>query len=178
MGVGCESMGVSRNVSGSGTSDSARCLPKRWTALAHPCASRHSCIHAHHQSDRTGAGQLPGETCPFDQMRGNDAVNNTRYLAHYRRTAGKQKTQRIREAEYSLPHRLVGQHCIHQQRHAFGNCSCIALAPASPQSSAMRRAPQLGQNPRCLQLNATSASTWQVSQRTRRKPCSIRPHLR
>ena len=29
----------------------------------------------------------------------------------------------------------------------------------------MRRAPQLGQNPRSLQLNATKCSAWQLSQR-------------
>jgi hypothetical protein len=40
--------------------------------------------------------------------------------------------------------------------------------------SAIRRAPQLGQTPRPLQLNATRFSAWQRSQRTRRKPCSIR----
>jgi len=42
----------------------------------------------------------------------------------------------------------------------------------------MRRAPQLGQNPRRLQLKATRCSAWQVSQRARRNPCSRRPHFR
>ena len=44
--------------------------------------------------------------------------------------------------------------------------------------SAMRRAPQLGQNPRLLQLKATSRSARQPSQATRRKPCSSRPQAR
>ncbi len=34
----------------------------------------------------------------------------------------------------------------------------------------MRRAPQLGQNPRRLQLKAIRCSPWQDSQRTRRTP--------
>ena len=36
----------------------------------------------------------------------------------------------------------------------------------------MRRAPQLGQKPRRLQLKATSFSSWQDSQLTLKKPCS------
>ena len=39
-------------------------------------------------------------------------------------------------------------------------------------------APQLGQNPLRLQLNATRRSAWQDSQRTRRNPCSRRPQRR
>ena len=44
--------------------------------------------------------------------------------------------------------------------------------------SAMRRTPQLGQNPRRLQLNATSFSWRQASHLTRRNPYSRRPHFR
>lgn len=44
--------------------------------------------------------------------------------------------------------------------------------------SAIRRAPQLGQIARPLQLNATSFSAWQRSHFTRRKPCSKRPHFK
>jgi hypothetical protein len=62
-----------------------------------------------------------------------------------------------------LSHRLFRQDLIDQQGRTL---------------SAMRRAPQLGQKPRRLQLNATRCSVWQLSQRTRRKPCSRRPHLR
>jgi len=42
----------------------------------------------------------------------------------------------------------------------------------------MRRAPQLGQKPLRLQLKAARCSARQDSQRTRKKPCSNRPHLR
>ena len=52
------------------------------------------------------------------------------------------------------------------------------LSVSSAALSVMRRAPQLGQKPRRLQLKATSRSAWQVVQRTRRKPCSSRPHFR
>lgn len=41
--------------------------------------------------------------------------------------------------------------------------------------SAMRRAPQLGQKPRRLQLNATRRSAWQCSHTTRTKPRSSTP---
>jgi hypothetical protein len=44
-----------------------------------------------------------------------------------------------------------------------GNTSSTSNAALS----AIRRAPQLGQNPRFLQLNANNRSSWQVSQRTR-----------
>ena len=40
----------------------------------------------------------------------------------------------------------------------------------------MRRAPHEGQNPRRLQLNATSLSWPQSAQRSRRKPCARMPH--
>lgn len=42
----------------------------------------------------------------------------------------------------------------------------------------MRRTPQLGQKPRRLQLKATRCSAWQLSQRTRRKPCSSTANTR
>jgi hypothetical protein len=53
---------------------------------------------------------------------------------------------------------LPRQDLVYQQRRRLGNCSCIALPHASLHSSAIRRAPQLGQKPRRLQLNATSFS--------------------
>ena len=52
------------------------------------------------------------------------------------------------------------------------------LSTSSAAVSTIRRAPQLGQNPRRLHENATSFSAWQASHLTRRKPCSSRPHLR
>nr|QQZ48174.1 hypothetical protein [Escherichia coli]QQZ48363.1 hypothetical protein [Escherichia coli] len=64
---------------------------------------------------------------------------------------------------------------LHQQK------GMISLSPptiCNSALSAIRRAPQLGQKPRRLQLKATRCSAWQDSQRTRRKPCSSRPHWR
>jgi hypothetical protein len=153
-------------------------LPKRWTALARPCAPRHSCIHAHHQRHRAGACRLASEPGLLDQMAGDDPIDDAEHLAHDCWTAGEQETQRIWKAQHPLAHRLLGKHLIDQQRRALGSGSCFALPPASLQSSAIRRAPQLGQKPRRLQLNATRCSAWQVSQRTRKKPCSKRPHRR
>lgn len=73
-----------------------------------------------------------------------------------------QASVRKRHAEYPLAHGLPGQYII---------TSKAAL-------SAIRRAPQLGQKPRRLQLKATKFSAWQVSHCTRRKPCSRRPHFK
>jgi len=44
--------------------------------------------------------------------------------------------------------------------------------------SDMRRPPQLGQNPRRLQLNATKCSLWQESHLALRNPWAKIPHLR
>jgi len=44
--------------------------------------------------------------------------------------------------------------------------------------SAIRRAQQLGQKPRFLQLKATNFSSWQDSHRTLRNPFSSRPHFK
>ena len=106
----------------------------------------------------TGAGRRTGKSRFFDQVRGNAAVHDAEHVTHDRGTAGKQESQRVWKAQHPLAHRLCGKHLIHQQRRTLGNCSCIALPPASMQSSAMRRAPQLGQKPRRLQLNAKSCS--------------------
>ena len=54
----------------------------------------------------------------------------------------------------------------------------ISSSTSNAAVSAMRRAPQLGQIPRRLQLNATSFSALQDSHATRRNPCSSRPHFR
>jgi hypothetical protein len=58
----------------------------------------------------------------------------------------------------------------------FRRCAQVMASRAAV--SAMRRPPHEGQNPRFLQLNATSFSAWQPSQRTRRNPSSSRPHFR
>ena len=60
-----------------------------------------------------------------------------------------------------------------------GTTGCGSTSSTSNAAlSAIRRAPQLGQKPRRLHENATSFSSWQEEQRTRRKPCSNLPHLR
>lgn len=115
------------------------------------------------QGDGAGVRRLASEPRLPDQVRGNHTVDNTQHPAHDRRTAGQQEPQRIWKAQHPLSHRLFRQDLIDQQGRTL---------------SAMRRAPQLGQKPRRLQLNATRCSVWQLSQRTRRKPCSRRPHLR
>jgi hypothetical protein len=43
---------------------------------------------------------------------------------------------------------------------------------------AMRRPVYDGQNPRRLQLKASSSSLWQVSQPSRRNPCARTPHYK
>jgi hypothetical protein len=79
-----------------------------------------------------------------------------------------------------------GGSCLSKKRSANGSDSThwrsggsgSTSSASSAAVSAMRRAPQEGQNPRFLQLNATSFSAWHRSQRTRRKPSSSRPHFR
>lgn len=114
------------------------------------------------QGDRAGLGRLTEEARLPDQVRGDAAVDNAEYPTHDLRPARKQEAQRVRNAQHPLAHRLLGKHLVHEQRRTFGH---------SP-------GPQLGQKPRRLQLNATRCSAWQLSQRTRRKPCSRRPHWR
>jgi hypothetical protein len=67
-----------------------------------------------------------------------------------------------------------GSESTHWRSGLRGNTSSASNAALS----VIRRAPQLGQKPRRLQLNATSFSARQFSQRARRNPCSKRPHFR
>jgi hypothetical protein len=76
-----------------------------------------------------------------------------------------------------LRHRLSrgnGTLNTHCRTGTSGSTSSIRSAALST----MRRAPQLGQKPRHLQLKATNFSAWQSVQRTRINPCSRRPHLK
>ena len=50
------------------------------------------------QRHRTGVGGLFCKTRVFDQMGGNDALDNPQHPAHDGRTTGEQETQRIRES--------------------------------------------------------------------------------
>ena len=68
----------------------------------------------------------------------------------------------------------IGSEKTHWRSGRSGSISSASSAAVS----AMRRAPQEGQKPRFLQLNATSFSAWHCSQRRRRKPYSSRPHFK
>jgi hypothetical protein len=81
----------------------------------------------------------------MDDMGCQDAVNDTQHFAHQVGITGEQETQLKRKTQYPLTNGLTREHIVPQQSGALGNCSCIALPPASMQSSAIRRAPQLGQ---------------------------------
>jgi hypothetical protein len=67
-----------------------------------------------------------------------------------------------------------GTDSTHWRTGSRGSTSSTSSAALST----IRRAPQLGQKRRRLQLKATSRAAWQVVQWTRRKPCSRRPHFR
>ena len=84
----------------------------------------------------------------------------------------KGKTRKIvtdKLASYGVAHRELSPDIIHDKSQYANNLSEL---------SHMRRAPQLGQKPRRLQLKASKRSCLQVSQLRRKKPYSSRPHLR
>ncbi len=66
-------------------------------------------------------GRRGGNSSLFDLVRGNAAVNDAEHLAHERRTAGEQESQRIGKAQHPLAYRLFGKHFVHQQRRALGH---------------------------------------------------------
>ena len=78
----------------------------------------------------------------------NGSVDDSQYFAHDGRLAGKQKAQRERYSEHPLTHGLMRKDLI---------------TPAGRRCPTIRRAPQLQQKPRFLQLNASNFSSWQVS---------------
>ena len=73
------------------------------------------------QRDGTGAGRRAGKACFFEQVRGNAAIHDAEHLAHDRRTPGKQESQRVREAQHPLTHRLCRKDFIDQQRGALSH---------------------------------------------------------
>ena len=77
------------------------------------------------QRHRAGAGRRAGKACLFDQVRGNAAVHEAEHFAHDLRTTGKQASQRERQTQHSLAHRLCGKHLINQQCITLGSGSCI-----------------------------------------------------
>ena len=102
---------------------------------------------------------LSTEACLLDHPTRQATIDQSQHATHHRWPIRKQKSQRNREAQHPLTYRLIREYLIHQQ-------SC---------TSAIRRAPQLGQNPLRLQLNASSCSRRQPSHLTRKKPCSGQP---
>jgi hypothetical protein len=80
------------------------------------------------QGDRPGVGRLPGKIRPSDHVRGDAAIDNAEHLAQDGAAAGEQKPQRIRDTQDPLPHRLFGEHLIHQQRRAFHHAPGTALS--------------------------------------------------
>jgi hypothetical protein len=60
----------------------------------------------------------------------------------------------------------------------YGRIGPISQIHRNAAVSAMRLAPHEGQNPRFLQLNATSFQAWHCSQRRRSNPFSSLPHFR
>lgn len=88
------------------------------------------------KGDYSRPGRIVCIACFLDQMRGNDAVDDAQHTPHDPGPAGEQKAQWRQETQHPLAHGLPGQYFVNQQG----------------------RAPQLGQKPQRLQLNATKCS--------------------
>ncbi len=85
------------------------------------------------QRHRARVSGLFCKTRLFDQMRGDDAVDNPQHFTHYAWAAGEQETQWIRETQHPLAHRLRGKDRIHQQCGTFRHTPCPAAgANTSP----------------------------------------------
>jgi hypothetical protein len=94
---------------------------------------------AQQQRHRTGAGQRAGKSRFHDQVRGNAAINDAEHLAHDRWTAGKQESQRVREAQHPLAHRLCRKDLMHQQRRTLGHAPGTATGTEAPPLAAKRQ---------------------------------------
>ena len=57
----------------------------------------------------------------FNQVGSDDAIYNAQHLAHDRRAASEQETQRIRNAQHPLSYRLLWEDLVHQQCGALGH---------------------------------------------------------
>ena len=109
--------------------DVRRAVAVRRRQLGRSCASMHSKVdveiqrtaEALDQGDRAGLGRLTGEPGLLDQVRGDAAVDDAEHPAHDRGAAGEQETQRIRDAQHPLAHRLLGKDLVDQQRGALGH---------------------------------------------------------
>jgi len=60
------------------------------------------------ERDGTGVCRFVGLPSLFDQVRGNDTVDDAEYLTHDRRSTGEQKPQRKEKAQSPLAHGLRG----------------------------------------------------------------------
>jgi len=158
------------------------------------------------EGDRTRAGRLLRKAGLADQVAGNDPIDDTQHATNECRVGGQKKSQGkgetqnpratapllycmrfaqdVRSLSPALSDRPLWQHLIDQPGRPIGHAlngrpwPLLAFGKPQPWSCLRCRAPQLGQNPRRLQLNASKCSARQVSHRRRRKPCSSRPHCR
>ncbi len=99
------------------------------------------------QGDRTGVALGNGHPGSISVAPGDHAADDGQHPAERGRARGKQEAQREGKAQHPLADRVRRKDVVHQQRRGLGSGSCFALPPASMQSSAIRRAPRLGQNP-------------------------------
>ena len=90
------------------------------------------------QRDSTRAGCFIRQPCLLDQVCGDGAVDDAQHLTHNRRTAGKQKAQLKREAEYPLAYRFPRQDLVYQQDGAFRHTPCPAAGAEAPSFAAER----------------------------------------
>jgi hypothetical protein len=105
-------------------------------------------------SDVSISGRKPFNLRPYLSMAGHAKASAR---------CNPQHAQRDRQRQHPLPHRHVGR--------MTWSTRCAAVCD-------IRRAPHDGQNPRRLQLNASSLSWPQSPQRRRRKPWARMPHSR
>ena len=106
------------------------------------------------QRDCAAVGLFCLQASLIERKSGDYAVHDLQHGRHPLRLCGQQRAQRDRQRQNPLANRYIGNDVIRQVRRAC----------------AMRRAPHDGQNPRRLQLKATSLSWPQSPQRSRRKP--------
>ena len=110
------------------------------------------------QRDRAAVGLIALETGLPEQVARDHAVHDLQHGRHQLRLSGQQQAQRDGQShdpnEHPLAHRHVRYDVVDQVRRGLRH------APG----------PHDGQNPRRLQLNATSLSWPQSPQRRRRKP--------
>jgi hypothetical protein len=116
------------------------------------------------QRDRAAVGFVRLELSLAEQVLRDYTVHDLQHGRHQLGLCGQQQAQRG----------VIGSDSTHWRTGTCGmtwSTRCAAVC-------AIRRAPHDGQDPRRLQLNATSLSWPQSPQRSRRKPCARMPHSR